>query len=600
MATGNGIPLDPAVVDYLRSRVDQAPAERVLEFTREVAKSDTILTEGGFNKITERNLPTFRARIKQAIRPPFDPPDGFRKFLVEGDLQESVLCVLSPEAIRHALYPLADLYGAARVAANLLLDTRPDVREIATAVRPRPEPVDRAAAARELADRFQPFRNVLAEIADALGCDSPPSPTPAQAEPATNADSAALQKRIARLEASEEEARKQATRSREKHREHLAAKDGEIARLTDELAKARAELKQIKFHNHALQTQVENMHAARDRQVQEQTEAELSSIRSLWLRTPLQLDRMARELTTAEDWGRRIQRILAAQAKHDRHYQNALTVQSRVDALRAAIPRLQHACANALDPLPETRKLLADAQAELARLEDQLPTARRNPISLAAFDAAVNAADDQEQLDRARDFIDQAAQLGILDPGQYRDLCAKCLARTSFLIVRDAPPPAAQPGRPAPTHAADCLLAAIANNDPVFLLVDGYNLILSSPRFRPFLDGDGKPGANARQALVDAFRNMVGPSHQCRVRIYFDSNQAYDESAGPSVAIVYSGGTGRHRADRRMLEDLEFIRSDQSAVPCFVATRDKEILKGFHDAAARHVPFDSLDALLRP
>jgi hypothetical protein len=65
------------------------------------------------------------------------------------------------------------------------------------------------------------------------------------------------------------------------------------------------------------------------------------------------------------------------------------------------------------------------------------------------------------------------------------------------------------------------------------------------------------PDQELRARLEAAVVSRFAGAHSAEVSLYFDSPQHDRDSLSPQVKRIFSGGSGQHRADRVLLEDLQ-------------------------------------------
>jgi hypothetical protein len=60
------------------------------------------------------------------------------------------------------------------------------------------------------------------------------------------------------------------------------------------------------------------------------------------------------------------------------------------------------------------------------------------------------------------------------------------------------------------------------------------------------------------------------------VMLYFDGDDPAQQSLSDQVRVIYSGGTGEHRADEAILKHLAFYVQSGSAAPLCLVTKDAD------------------------
>ena len=129
---------------------------------------------------------------------------------------------------------------------------------------------------------------------------------------------------------------------------------------------------------------------------------------------------------------------------------------------------------------------------------------------------------------------------------------------------------------PPPTRTLRERLADAVHSEPpsarrrLRLLIDGHNVINLVPAFA------NRIGVDSHETIRDAFvERLVAVQPQfgvCETEIYFDGAIRNDYNPGRNVRVHYSGGVGDHKADRAILDLLEFYL--EAGDYCVVITED--------------------------
>jgi hypothetical protein len=136
-------------------------------------------------------------------------------------------------------------------------------------------------------------------------------------------------------------------------------------------------------------------------------------------------------------------------------------------------------------------------------------------------------------------------------------------------LARDREPPL-------PLAPLAALRQALARDQEFLLMVDGHNVL---PDFFADLYEDGRPGVKARDGLVDELVGMFAGRRSARARVYFDSDQPTRSEPSAQVVVLFSGGTGRDRADNAILADLERHVAVSAGTPRYLASSDRALVR---------------------
>jgi len=115
-------------------------------------------------------------------------------------------------------------------------------------------------------------------------------------------------------------------------------------------------------------------------------------------------------------------------------------------------------------------------------------------------------------------------------------------------------------------------------------LVDGYNTLcgLASRYNRP--TGNPVIDSKERRRFATDIARMFEHRPAVRVSIVFDAPTHSEVAVSPNVRIIYSGGTGEHRADKVLVDALRFYHGEEGPQPPCVLVSDDAKLR---DAASR-------------
>lgn len=131
------------------------------------------------------------------------------------------------------------------------------------------------------------------------------------------------------------------------------------------------------------------------------------------------------------------------------------------------------------------------------------------------------------------------------------------------------------------------LRRAIAGEIPAVALIDAHNTLFALQcRYR--LPAEHRwPTAQARDWLVRDIAGILADVPNVRAYIVFDGPERSEATASANVQVVYSGGTGEHRADGVLVDQAKFLAS-AGAENILIFTNDGELagLASRHGAKA--------------
>ena len=89
---------------------------------------------------------------------------------------------------------------------------------------------------------------------------------------------------------------------------------------------------------------------------------------------------------------------------------------------------------------------------------------------------------------------------------------------------------------------------------------------------------DGHPGTRARVEFANCL-NRIFDRPGADVLLYFDGADPTQLSLSDRVRVMYSGGTGEHRADEAILKHLSFCVESGSSAPLCLVTGDADFAR---------------------
>lgn len=521
-----------------------------------------------------------------------------RDFLAAEGLNGQLVVVLSGTVLTECLPQLLAIYGRERMLTALLLDSRPEVRQLAVSYcsekdwQSKSLP-DRAVALTVLADTIQPFLSAISPLVSVSSSCSEPVDEYVRREElvASRNKISALEERlrqakdhgktVKKLEAKVNSFKNQITSFEEtiERERHLRLAAQKTAFLAEE--------------------RVETLRQGQDRAVQDRVDAEMQSVVRTWLVEPMRLDLAldATALPGAGDILDRVHSVLSQQAERDRHYGNRCMLRDRLLELRQAEDSLLRAASESLNPLPELTALIAELQGESDRIEALLGEGRQENLVVRRLAAMIPQATDEASLVRIKNLLHEMETAGVVSPVESRELYRSynsCLGR---LFDRFAVDPLS------PSKFTDPALIVGHGRDSngrFLWILDGYNILLGlSDLFAESLENDGRPGLNSRNQLLTMIDALLAKSSSL-ADVVFDGPTRNEENFSPHVKVIYSGGGGltvRDRADQAIVDRLE-RPSNGPSISAIVVTNDRTLTDRCLALGARVMPLQQFASIL--
>ncbi|GEM_PF-1767035 len=592
--------LPQPIVEALRDIYDKVPDDVILNWV-----ADKPELRRGY-KATAANIAVFRQSLKQAVAADYDLGCGMPVTMIDFDLGLNLISMLSFDVLRDYLNEFMEIYGPARFLANLLVDSRLEVRRMAAQRIQQPHwdwtNVSSAAEA----------GNALREAFSGLFGQMMTWPLP-EALLAEKCGEEVWGMGPAPGNAVERQALVKEQELRQKQKERFEARirelEKELAEFKERLERATRRIKESEFTagkqadekdaalNRA-QAEIERLKRERDESVRRGVEAALAETRNRWLANAEALAREAENPARIErerDLLQRAEAALQRQAAHDRQYHTRTELQNRLDRLERALARIQAAAADALNPLGELQPLEKDLQREIAQIQGLLNRPRDSEI-LRGLRALIGQAGG-EQLGQIREFIETANRLSVLRGDDIQILDAQLHERMQR--VYDAGPQV-QVLRPTVKDPLAFFKWARANNSPSAWLIDGHNFLHCSSLLAAFNNEKGEPGLRAREELPRLVGRLFAGTTECRAIVFYDGSDRKELAPCAGVRVLYSGGVGDHRADRAILDWITETRRGGSDLPVFVITDDFELARQAHTQGVTQMRIVEFERLLRP
>ena len=596
--------MPPAILAAFRRLVEELDAARLVD----IATKKPGLFPGLRPLLA--NVPLFRTRIKSALETDLNAVTS--ALLQETALATEVVARLDTTALAAGFAALADYFGSANFLAAALLDKRTAVRELAHEFMGTWEPETphdvpdsagwRAAALKgkrpavaALTGQFQAEWGAPAadqQASDATATTQPDALAtfleglnqvlgeclPAASEGITNTslmvpETATQQPHLSAAET--DRLSKQFAREKKKLQDKIAQNDHEIARLGHELLRARqdsklraTELSQVSQAAHELQ---ETLHTRIEQGVQKN----LNDTLRQWL-VPVRQLNAALVDAQHSDLPSRAAELLERQRAVDLQYGNRTAMNGQIEQRRQLLAQIQHARREALNPLPELRHIAAQLDREIADLTQRLglPTDASSPVVTALL-ATTNEAQTLDELAQMRQFIQQATGFNLLQKEDLEGLYG-ALNETANRLYDQAKITPEVSGEPAPSRFF--LRRAVVQGEAFTLFIDGHNLLFELAEiFSPYFL-DGIPKAKAREVLGQRLTRIFAQSG-AEVILYFDGEEPTQSSLSAQVRVLFSGGTGAHRADTAILQHLLVLQQAGYAAPLCLVTRDTDFAR---------------------
>ncbi|MEN9417710.1 MAG: YacP-like domain [Pseudomonadota bacterium] len=537
-----------------------------------------------------------RERLKDALSKSSELPADIRAQLRATGLANSLLLVLSQEALERIASPLAAYFGTKETAAALLLDDRLAVRDMGRAALAswdgeEPTASRKEAAAKQVLAEIGPFVGHLQELMAASGVMAPEvAPTPvAAAAPAR----APRLRREAELVV--------ALRGKRQEVARLAKENTRVSNLlsaaANQASTAAADLTVTGSRLNAALQELGSLKAQFDARLEEAVSARLNDRLLPWLEPAESLERGAGALgipapsqragasglaAEESDAIRAAELLLDRQAAADRQFGLRSAIRAERERCAALLERLRQAQADSIRPLAELGSGAKALEARIRQIDGVLGAGPAGPPAqspaLRRFESALAGAGSLDKVAALRQHLIASEPLGLLGEEEL-DEAFRLLDNASSRMYA-----LAGVGRGWTVGRSDlsglplyALQATLAQGRPCTLVVDGHNVLWKVPTlFRPHYE-KGQPGGRARRALEAALQALAERQPDLTIHLWFDGGVMEDRVLAPNLRVHFSGGVGANRADRQMLAYLAHLNASRTDEVRAVTTADGEV-----------------------
>lgn len=550
----DGVLLPQRLAAFLVEMVDDVPDEAILELVKHhpgLAKAYSVRTQ---------NVPTFRDRIRRDLSNAETVAPPLRPFLLEAALGGS-LRGFSTDFLRDWFHELMAAAGEDRLLVGILLDSREEVRAIGlervrhgSRRKRSSSEQDPVRAAQTVMSTLAPLLAPLLQAAEAAEVSEDPGKDLAiweagePFEPEALRENEALGKQLGKAERELQRLRDRLQREKEASGQaEKKAREEKALRKEADAARRRAEA-----GNETLQERLRRL-------VDDGVEQGLKQETLRWLRAPREIETAAGPAPTLDDVATEAGAALERQAERDRHFGNRRTLHVRLEELDRLAREVEDARHNAVQPLSELGSLADRIAKDSRRLRTLLGEGEPVPPVVAALQAELNACGSIPELQDLRRVVDALEEHRLVPGADLRRL--RVAHRTVMSRLLNPYAPTIRTHEAPPDDPAWSLVRALAGKDPLGIVIDGHNLLYAMEQLHPE-QRDPVEHTRVRTGLIGRIVRMTGNLPHCRVTLFFDSSVHSREAAAPNVEVIYSGGTGDHRADQGI---VAWLSRDETA-----------------------------------
>jgi hypothetical protein len=365
-----------------------------------------------------------------------------------------------------------------------------------------------------------------------------------------------------------EEAKKAA--KRERHAlEELAAKTAREHK--EALAQKEFVIAEFKRRAETLEGQLKREQAARELRVNELLTVRQVELFRGWLKPVCQVEALLEE-AKALPVKERAEAILTAQRKADRAAARRHEAEAQLKQIEQLLEEVEAVLAATQRALPETiqlrDELIVQRDAYRVNLSTELDTFSAVAKEIAARIDATTETDYRA----VRDWLKVTEKMGAITPNEGKALWQRFQRRAATWATSpewiDPDSEAAAIRRRNP-----CMAAAFEGQGELLLFLDGHNMLNGMGRYRV---PRGKPQTHedARKQLEKDIVRQFADLPLVAVHLVWDGAEKSQHNLSNNVLVHFSGGTGEHRADRYIINQMEFFSKQTTDIPMALVTAD--------------------------
>lgn len=557
-------PVPDVVVAAFCRLVDRLEAKRILG----TASVMPAIFQG--HRVIAQNVPVARQRIKSLLKNDRHL-DTYTATLLRGTgLASEFVVVLSEAALQEGFSDLARYFGEADFLAAALIDEREAVRDLAHEFIDGWDGQDTGEAGRaEAAESIRSaFASFLENTKGLLGDTLPPESRMDgdQGHAAKGKPDRALDSAKAELD----RVTRKGERERKEFQDKITEKQKEIDRRRDDLFTYRNDSKTRDAESAQAKKELAELQASLTQHIDEGVDKALSGTLRQWL-VPVRNGEEALADARQSDLAGRAAEVLERQRAADLNYGNRVALTRLIEERRQLLTEIQRARLEALNPLPELRSIADHLEREIGDLAHRLGLPQGEIAAAAAgLLLRINEAQTLEELSVVRQFIQQAAAFDVLHRNDLHRLYRAMDDKAGLLYDKAKVVGAVGAGS---LKSRFFLRRAAAQGDPFTLFIDGHNVLFELQDIFGQYFVDGFPGTRARAEFGKCLTRIFDKPG-ADVLLYFDGDDPKQHSLSDQVRVIYSGGTGEHRADEAILKHLMAFNQSARPGPLCLVTRD--------------------------
>ncbi|MBR5588499.1 MAG: hypothetical protein IKW23_06625 [Kiritimatiellae bacterium] len=274
----------------------------------------------------------------------------------------------------------------------------------------------------------------------------------------------------------------------------------------------------------------------------------------------------------------RVQVVLEAQRRADRAASRHHEAEQQLKAVEAALAEVEQTLSVAQVVLPELQAVCDELRVQRDAYRTQLYPEKSAFSALATELAARIDRCTEADYYQVREWLKLNEELKVISAAEAKALRTRFNHRVA-LWAATHPELKAEDLVLEPESESDAirrrnpiLADAIAGKREMMLFLDGHNMLNGINRFR---QRRGRPQTHeeARTRLEKEVARLFGQLPLVAVNLVWDGCAKTNHNLCENVLVHFSGGTGEHRADRYIINQIDYYK-DQTDLPMVLVTDD--------------------------
>jgi hypothetical protein len=553
--------IDDDILSYFETTINALPDATLIEG----AKNSPELMQGLYQN--KPNVKKIRERILNKVRlKKLQLP--ILEILRSATLSDSLIAVLSEKAIFYAPSTLYLQFGRIPILAAMLLDDRENIRDFAKFETITPNPI--SLKTNEIAFNVR-FRRLLDALRPAF------EGIPFQKLSVPPVQNQNEQKALTPLQIENQVKGSNIYKQIFRERNDFQIKFQQTLESKEKLNK---ELQTVSNAYVKLKLKLEAIEQDQQQRIAKGIAEGLTKRIAPWLTVTEKLIPLK---TVSQSPIERATQLLEQQGKIDKRFGTRSTKKQELETLRHLQAELRDAQDESLRPLPQLTKEIQSLSNDIANLENVLNDSSIKPKSVLMqnLQQELSIIMDLAKLQEIKKAIEHKMTVQawpIEQCQQTFDLIDRQATRIydhnhcEISSLKDLPPPIT------PTQHFNHHLTHLK---PCRILIDGYNLLFKLKKIigHEFFNQNGAPNLKARELLIEQVRQLTNYYSLLKVEVIFDGPNDIQWSETDQLRVIFSGGSGKDRADGRIIEKLNFTAYNIESTVCFVVTEDRELLE---------------------